>query len=43
MFPGASGSRWIPTKIAGSAISTIEPSNWLMNTAAVVFDSATHL
>ena len=30
-------------KIAGSAISTIDPSSWLMNTAAVVLASATHL
>ena len=43
MFPGASGSRWIPRKIAGSAMITIEPSSADMNTAIVVFDSATHL
>jgi hypothetical protein len=33
----------MPVKMAGIAISTIEPSSWLMNTAAVVFASATHL
>ena len=43
MLPGASGSRWMPRKIAGSAMSTIEPSSADMNTAAVVFGSATHL
>ena len=43
MLPLASGSRWMPRKIAGSAISTIEPSSWDMNTAAVVLASAVHL
>ena len=43
MLPGASGSRWMPRKIAGSAMMTIEPSSVDMKTAAVVFDSATHL
>ena len=38
MLPGASGSRWMPRKIAGSAMSTIEPSSADMKTAAVVFD-----
>ncbi len=42
MFPGASGSRWMPRKIAGSAMITIEPSSADMNTAIVVFDSAIH-
>jgi hypothetical protein len=41
MFEGASGSRWMPVKIAGSEISTIEPSRLDMNTAIVVFVSAT--
>ena len=39
---GASGSRWMPRKIAGSAIRTIDPSSCDMNTARVVFDKATH-
>jgi len=43
MLPGASGSRWMPRKIAGSEMMTIEPSRADMNTASVVFDSATHL
>ena len=43
MLPGASGSRWMPRKIAGSAMMTIEPSSAAMNMAAVVLDSATHL
>ena len=43
MFPGASGSRWMPRKIAGSAMITIEPSRADMNTAIVVLESATHL
>ncbi len=41
MLPGASGSRWMPRKIGGRAISTIEPSRADMKTAAVVFASAT--
>ena len=43
MLPGASGSRWMPRKIAGSAMMTIDPSSADMNTAIVVLDSATHL
>ena len=43
MLPGASGSRWMPRKIAGSAMITIEPSSADMNTAIVVLESATHL
>jgi hypothetical protein len=42
-LPDASGSRWIPRKIAGNAIRTIDPSSCDMNTATVVFDNATHL
>jgi hypothetical protein len=42
MFPGASGSRLMPRKIAGRAMITIDPSRADMNTAIVVFDSATH-
>ena len=33
----------MPRKIAGSAMMTMDPSRADMNTAAVVFDSATHL
>ena len=43
MFPGARGSRWMPRKIAGRAMMTMEPSSAHMNTAAVVLVSATHL
>ena len=43
MFPGASGSRPMPRKIAGSEMITIEPSSADMNTAIVVLESATHL
>ena len=42
-LPGASGSRWMPRKMAGSAMMTMDPSSADMNTAAVVFDRATHL
>jgi hypothetical protein len=42
MFPGANGSSWMPLKIAGSAMITIEPSSADMNTAMVVFDNAIH-
>ena len=41
MFPGASGSRWIPRKMAGSAMITMEPSSVAMNMAAVVLARAT--
>ena len=34
MLPGASGSRWMPRKIAGSAMMTIDPSSADMNTAS---------
>ena len=43
MLAGASGSRSMPRKIAGSAIRTMLPSSVDMNTASVVFDSAIHL
>ena len=42
MLPGANGSRWMPRKIAGRAMMTIEPSSMDMKTAAVVLASATH-
>ncbi len=43
MFDGCSGSRWIPRKIAGREMITIELSSVAMNTPRVVFDSAVHL
>ena len=43
MLPGASGSRWMPRKMAGRAIRTIDPSSTAMKVAAVVLASATHL
>ncbi len=43
MLPGASGSRWMPRKMAGRAMMTMEPSRTAMNVAAVVLASATHL
>ncbi len=43
MFSGASGSRPMPRKMAGIAISTMDPFIVDISTAAVVFDSATHL
>ena len=43
MLPGASGSRWMPRKIAGSEMITIEASTVAMNMPSVVLDSATHL
>jgi hypothetical protein len=36
---GWSGSRWIPRKIAGREIRTIDESSAAMNTPRVVFDS----
>ena len=41
MLPGASGSRWMPRKMAGRAMRTMEPSSVDMNTAAVVLARAT--
>src|ERR1700742_1718563 len=43
MLPAASGSRWIPRKMAGSAMITIDPSRAAMNMEAVVLARATHL
>jgi hypothetical protein len=43
VFEGVSGFRWMPRKMAGRAISTID---WLMNTMSVprvMFDRAIHL
>ncbi len=42
-LPGCSGSSWMPRKIAGSAIRTIEASREAMNTPRVVFDKTIHL
>jgi hypothetical protein len=41
MLPGASGSRWMPRKMAGRAIMTMDPSRVAMNMAAVVLARAT--
>ncbi len=43
MLPGASGSRPMPRKIAGSEMMTIEPSTAEIRTPRVVLDRATHL
>src|SRR5258705_10936607 len=43
MLAGRSGSRWIPRKIAGSEMITIELSSVAMNMPRVVFDRAVHL
>src|SRR2546423_7497457 len=43
MLDGRSGSRWIPRKIAGSEMITIELPSVAMNTPRVVFDRAVHL
>ena len=40
MFPGLSGSRLMPRKMAGSAMITIEPSSAAMKMAAVVLARA---
>ena len=42
MFAGASGSRWMPRKIAGSEMITIDPSRADMKTAIVVLERASH-
>lgn len=43
MLPGASGLRWIPLKIAGKEMTTIEPSIEDISAPSVVLESATHL
>ena len=43
MFCGASGSSPMPRKMAGMAMSTMDPFIVAISSAAVVFDSATHL
>src|SRR5580700_11279782 len=43
MLPGASGLRWMPRKIAGIEMITIEPSIVAIVTLSVVLDRAIHL
>ena len=42
-LPGSSGSRWMPRKIAGRAMSRLEALIIAMRKASVVFESTTHL
>ena len=42
VFEGRSGSRWMPRKMSGSAISTIEPSMVAISMPSVVMNSAIH-
>ncbi len=43
MLLGSRGSRWMPRKIAGRAMRTMEASRDAMNMPRVVLDSAVHL
>ncbi len=43
MLPGAVGSRWIPRKMAGMAMITMDVSIAAMVMLSVVLESATHL
>jgi len=43
MFDGSSGSRWMPRKMAGRLMITIELSSVAMNDPSVVFERAVHL
>ena len=43
MLPGAVGSRWMPRKMAGIAMITIEASIVAIVMLRVVLESATHL
>ena len=43
MLPGVSGFRWMPRKMAGIAMITIEASIVAIVMLSVVLDSATHL
>src|SRR5215469_7819478 len=43
MLPGPSGFRWIPRKMAGIAMMTIDPSIVAIVMLSVVLDSAIHL
>jgi len=41
MFPGASGFRWMPRKMAGMEMITMDASSVAISTPSVVLDSAT--
>ena len=43
MLPGANGSRWMPRKMAGIEMITIDASTVAMNIPRLVLDRATHL
>ena len=43
MLPGESGFRWMPRKMAGIAMMTIEAAIVAMGMLRVGLDSATHL
>ncbi len=43
VFDGSNGSRWMPRKMAGSAMRTIDPSIAAISTPIVVMNSAIHL
>ena len=43
MFEGRRGSRWIPRKMAGSAMRTMDASIVAINMPSVVMKSAIHL
>ena len=43
MLDGSRGSSWIPRKMAGRLMMTMELSRVAMNTPSVVLDSAVHL
>jgi hypothetical protein len=43
MFDGCRGLRWMPRKMVGREMITIEESTLAMNTPSVVLDSAVHL
>ena len=43
MLPGVSGFRWMPRKIAGSEMITIEAFTVAARMPSVVFDNAVHL
>ena len=43
MLPAASGSRWMPRKMAGSAMMTIDPSSVAMNIGSEVAATASQI
>ena len=43
MLPGVSGLRWMPRKIAGSEMMTMDALTVAASMPSVVLDSATHL